>query len=313
MGKRAALATILLFLIVADVASATPLLWNFRRLVSSAPNEKSDGTVSPNPSPAPNSGDESSKDKQLRNKTPPPVPAKKDKEREKKKDETKANEPSGINETCDLRKQVCKDTSSMVACVQVVDEVNKVMVVLIQNDGEHNLKVNIRTSSLKMLKDEIQVPKHHSQKTNISLNDDGTQILLNAGSGDCTLQLGVPVSKGDFPEWIPSSYTELMTPIYGAYFLILVTIVALGVFACCKFRSKRQDEIPYQELEMGETQETTTSVDVEAADGWDQGWDDDWDDDKAINSPGGRLPEIVSANGHSSKSPNGDGWEDWDD
>ncbi|KAL8141048.1 hypothetical protein V2J09_007069 [Rumex salicifolius] len=307
MGRKAAFAAILLFLIVADVANAaTPFLWNFRKLVSSAPKEKPYEIISPNPSPAPMSGDGSSKDKQL-NKTPPPAPAKNDKEVEKKKDETKANEPSWSNDKCDLGKRYCKDKFAMTACVQAVDKARKVKVILIQNDGDSNIKVNIRTSSLNELKDGIEVPEHHSQKTNISLSDAGSLIILNAGNGDCNLQLGAPASKHDFSEWIPS-YSELMTPIYGAYFLILITIIALSVFACCKFKNRRQDEIPYQELEMGETQ-VATSADVEAADcGWDQGWDDDWDDDKAVKSPRGQHPD----NGHT-KPTNPSDWEDWDD
>lgn len=111
------------------------------------------------------------------------------------------------------------------------------------------------------------------------------------------------------------SYDQLVTPINGAYFLILSVLIFGATWACCKLGKRRREDgpgVPYQELEMGTT-ETVSATDLETVEGWDQGWDDDWDEDKAVKSPRGHLGSI-SANGLTSRSTNKDGWEiNWDD
>lgn len=121
-----------------------------------------------------------------------------------------------------------------------------------------------------------------------------------------------PESEKNAFVYLPS-YDNLVTPINGAYFLILSVLVFGGTWACCKFRKRRwNDGVPYQELEMG-VPESVSATNIETAEGWDQGWDDDWDDDNAVKSPAARIGSI-SANGLTSRSPNRDGWEqDWDD
>lgn len=58
--------------------------------------------------------------------------------------------------------------------------------------------------------------------------------------------------------------------------------------------------------------ESSSAVNLETAEGWDQGWDDDWDEENAVKSPGGRHIGNISANGLTARS-NKDGWEnDWD-
>jgi hypothetical protein len=146
---------------------------------------------------------------------------------------------------------------------------------------------------------------------NISLsNDQSSKIILNAGNGKCVLHWDPPV-KESFVR-LPT-YDKLVTPVNGAYFLILTVLVFGGTWACCKFRKKRHhDGVPYQELEMG-LPESVTATNVETAQGWDQGWDEDWDEDNAVKSPG-RLVGSISANGLTSRSSNREGWEDdWND
>ena len=110
------------------------------------------------------------------------------------------------------------------------------------------------------------------------------------------------------------SYDKLVTPVNGAYFLIVTVVIFGGSWACCIFRKRRRhDGIPYQELEMG-LPESMAATEVETAEGWDQGWDDDWDENKAVKSPVGRHVSNISANGLTARSSNRDGWEnDWDD
>ena len=108
------------------------------------------------------------------------------------------------------------------------------------------------------------------------------------------------------------SYDKILTPVNGAYFLILMVLVFGGTWACCACRKKHRNEVPYQELEMA-LPESASATNVESAEGWDQDWDDDWDVNVAVKSPAA-LAGSISANGLTSRSSNKDGWENnWDD
>lgn len=141
----------------------------------------------------------------------------------------------------------------------------------------------------------------------------GAEIVLNAGDGSCRLQLDRRVSVDNILQQV-SLYSKHVTPIHGAYFLFLVTLLFGGTWACCKLRKKRhQDGVVYQELEMG-MPESASAANVVTADGWDQDWDDDWDEENAVKSPGGHTYGNISANGLTSRSSKKDGWENnWDD
>lgn len=138
------------------------------------------------------------------------------------------------------------------------------------------------------------------------------KIVLKAGNGECVLQMG---SEGNFFLRFPS-YEKVVTPINGAYFLIVTVLIFGGTWACCLVRKRKQRSgggVPYQELEMA-LPESASATDVVTAEGWDQGWDDDWDGDNAVKSPGGHLVGSISANGLTARSSNKDGWEhNWDD
>lgn len=141
------------------------------------------------------------------------------------------------------------------------------------------------------------------------------KIVLKAGKGECVLQMDPFVSEGNFFMRFPS-YEKLVTPINGAYLLIVTVIIFGGMLAFCLVRRRKQRTgggVPYQELEMA-LPESASATEVVAAEGWDQGWDDDWDGDNAVKSPGGHLVGSISANGLTARSSNKDGWENnWDD
>lgn len=140
-----------------------------------------------------------------------------------------------------------------------------------------------------------------------------TDLIVSAENAKCKLPLVHPVSV-DYVIKQLSFYSRQVTPIYGAYTLFVLVIIFGGTWACCKFRKKRrQDGIPYQELEMG-LPESASAVNVDATDGWDHDWDDDWDEENSVRSPGGQQVRNISADGLTSRSPKIDGWEnDWDD
>ncbi|KAF7845225.1 uncharacterized protein G2W53_002130 [Senna tora] len=187
----------------------------------------------------------------------------------------------------------------------------KYLVVIVQNGGD-----SVANVSLSMGRNigDIEVAKHTNTKINISVTKDAsTELTLNTGKGLCVLHMGTIVPEGGVFVRLPS-YEKILTPVNGAYFLIVAVLIFGVTWACCKFRKKRQDNgVPYQELEMA-LPESASASNVEGAEGWDQDWDDNWDEEVAVKSPGRTHAGSISANGLTARSSNRDGWEnDWDD
>ncbi|KAF9680109.1 hypothetical protein SADUNF_Sadunf06G0086000 [Salix dunnii] len=255
---------------------------------------------------------------------PSSIPRKQtDREVEKNDDETKKvseekdhhkkdSEAEVGGENCTtLGTKRCTDLKSMSACILGFDSEFHWWTVLIQNSGEHNLSVDVLppNSADRSL---VEVGKHQSKKINLTVGE-STEVILNAKNGECVLHLDPPESHGNFFLHLPS-YDQLITPINGAYFLIITAVVFGGTFTCCMFRKRRREAgTAYQELEMAMPESGVANI-VETAEGWDKDWDDNWDEENAIKSPASRHSGSVSANGLTSRSSNKDGWEnDWDD
>ncbi|RZC62971.1 hypothetical protein C5167_024720 [Papaver somniferum] len=226
----------------------------------------------------------------------------------------------GIDEKCSAKSNKCTtEQKDMIACLLPIGL--QEFFLLVQNEGESNLEVNISVSaSVKADLKELKIPKHRAKKTSVSVIAEGiSTISLHAGSGECVLHTGRPVSpkpKANYFRTITQMpfYTTLtQSPIYGAYFLFVVALVIGGSWACCKFGKRDQQHgtgVPYQELEMT----SSSVVNVESADGWDNSWDDDWDEGEAVRSPGRQQTGNLSANGLTSRPPGKDEWgNDWDD
>ncbi|CAK7343560.1 unnamed protein product [Dovyalis caffra] len=222
----------------------------------------------------------------------------------------------------------CTDLKSMTACVLGFDNGSQWWTVLIQNSGEHNLSVDVLAPN-PIDNSLVEVGKHRTKKVHLLASflsrvslfalqinltvGENAEVILNAKNGECVLHLGPLGSHGNFFLYLPS-YDQLITPINGAYFLIITVVVFGGTLACCMCRKRRREAgIAYQELEMA-MPESGIANDVETAAGWDKDWDDNWDEENAIKSPAVRHSASVSANGLTSRNPNKDGWEnDWDD
>lgn len=348
MGKNPLLATflLLLFLIVADVSDAS-LLFKFRKLIGSASSNST--PISPSPSPVPvdrkvdpNPAAGGSHNK--KSEPPPPVvPAplvdpnkgsgKKDSDTGPPSDpnvETGHKEKKDLQVKCSALDRTCEAEPNMTACIKDLQPGSKELVVIVQNGGGNILKVNFTVeSAIKELQkpkiSSVEIPKNQSKMINVSLTyDKSYKIILRTGTGECVLPVPppgegnsvmlpvTPPGEGNSIFILPS-YDKLLTPVNGAYFLILTVLVFGGTWACCKFRKKSSHGgVPYQELEMGLPEESVSAINVETAEGWDEGWDDDWDGDNAVKSPGGRHVGSISANGLTSRSSNKDGWEnDW--
>ncbi|TKY65670.1 hypothetical protein E2542_SST08530 [Spatholobus suberectus] len=282
-----------------------------------SPSTNGDGNVSPvpQPQPLPKVENENS-DKTRDNNTAPPVsvppPPKKDDGGGKVHEEGKGKfgvkfSHSSTTETCEGR-NLCTDDGEMVACISNNDP--KYLIVLLHNGGDAIIKVKLRTDFENNLGD-VEVDKNKTEKVNITrTSSESTQVTLTAGKGVCVLHV-THTPEPNFVLRLPS-FDKILTPVNGAYFLILMVLVFGGTWACCACRKKRHDEVPYQELEMA-LPESVSAINVESAEGWDQDWDDDWDDNVAVKSPAAHAGSI-SANGLTSRSSNKDGWENnWDD
>ncbi|XP_074268990.1 uncharacterized protein LOC141592286 isoform X2 [Silene latifolia] len=274
MGNKSVILTTIFVVILSIVThvSNAEFLWNSRRLASSSPQKHSNSNISQIPTPLDDGID---------------------------------------NESCDGIQSRCQDHISMVACIKSFNPVSKAVVLLIQNKGEDSLKVYLTFSSSSGNQQEpVEIPKLQTQQVNISLaNLGGSDIKLNAGNGYCVLHpdVGAPAFEGNYFQWNNPSYAKFMKPLYGAYLILLITLITGGVCAICWFsKRKRTNEVPYQELEMSIPESANVADPVE---GWDEVWDDEWDEDKAVKQPG----HSISSNGLTSRTLKIGGSEDRDD
>ncbi|PQP98507.1 uncharacterized protein Pyn_34894 [Prunus yedoensis var. nudiflora] len=261
----------------------------------------------------PNSASAPPEGGKVKNKEDSPEGGKVKSKEKKEKNDNVNNSQNADKESCDGIIKTCKVKDVVVACIKNFDIESKEVVILVQNVGDSTLNATVSAENTKR---DLEIAKHKNKKVNISLDiDRSTKITLNTGNGECELHMDPPVSDGNFFLRLPS-YEKVVTPINGAYFLIVTVLIFGGTWAFCKARKRKQRTgggVPYQELEMG-LPESVSATAVETAEGWDQGWDDDWDGDNAVKSPGAHLVGSISANGLTSRSANKDGWEnDWDD
>ncbi|XP_024188827.1 uncharacterized protein LOC112193045 isoform X2 [Rosa chinensis] len=260
------------------------------------PTLESDQKPKENPTPEPG-------------KTPEEDPSAKTPEIEKTKNKSAnvTNTPNVKKESCDGAIKKCSSTD-MVACIKSFNRESTEAVILVQNVRDSTLNGSLSAEDTR----DLVIPKHEYKKIKLNMGK-SNKIVLKAGNGECVLDPFV--SEGNFFMRFPS-YEKLVTPINGAYFLIVTVLIFGGMWVCCLVRRRKQRTgggVPYQELEMA-LPESASATDVVTAEGWDQGWDDDWDGDNAVKSPGGHLVGSISANGLTARSLNKDGWENnWDD
>ncbi|KAJ9179664.1 hypothetical protein P3X46_008010 [Hevea brasiliensis] len=222
----------------------------------------------------------------------------------------KTDSQSEVGQNCTAMTRRCKDQNKLVACILHFETGHKKFVVLVQNEGESNLKVDLSAPN-PIDNTSFRIAKHQTKKINLTVGN-SNEVILKAGHGECVLHTDLPESKGNIFLHLPS-YDKLVTPINGAYFIILTVLIFGGISAWCLLRKrKQQNGIPYQELEMG-LPESSFVDNVETAEGWDEGWDDEWDGENAVKSPAAGHSGSISANGLTSRSQKKDEWEnDWD-
>ncbi|XP_062003840.1 uncharacterized protein LOC133721286 isoform X1 [Rosa rugosa] len=230
-------------------------------------------------------------------------------EKTKNKSDNVTNTPNVKKESCDGVIKTCS-TTDMIACIKSFNRESTEAVILVQNVRDSALNGSLSAEDTR----DLVILKHEYKKIKLNMGK-SNKIVLKGGNGECVLQMDPFVSEGNLFMRFPS-YEKLVTPINGAYFLIVTVLIFGGMWVCCLVRRRKQRTgggVPYQELEMA-LPESASATDVVTAEGWDQGWDDDWDGDNAVKSPGGHLVGSISANGLTARSLNKDGWENnWDD
>ncbi|KAL1174019.1 hypothetical protein V6Z11_A05G451700 [Gossypium hirsutum] len=171
--------------------------------------------------------------------------------------------PGPSNHGCWLSSTSCHN-ESLRACLDPASIGSKKVLVLVMNEGERNLTVSVSMSHDKTKK--VEVLPHLTQKVEITAKVGGNStIQIDAGELSCAIQIGAAASS----------------------------LIIGSTYAFYK-RSKRDDGIAYQQLEMGQPASSSpNNVDVETAQGWEQDWEGEWREVKS---------KLASANGLSSRS-----------
>ncbi|GFZ15110.1 hypothetical protein Acr_24g0013000 [Actinidia rufa] len=211
------------------------------------------------------------------------------------------------DERCETSAMTCHDLKNMTACLSYTGSGQQGSFLIVQNDEDNSLQVNWTILPSKIPFNTTELQKHQAKKVQINISEivgASHSIVLNAGNGDCIINIGSPSPEDNSHNQIPS-ITTFVKPMHGAYLLALIVLVSGGACAFYKLRQRERhlDGVPYQELEMGQP-ENHSAVNVETAGGWNQDWDDDWDEEKAVKSPGGKHLRNGHANGAASKSSN---------
>lgn len=187
--------------------------------------------------------------------------------------------------TCAGASSKCQDDHiSMTACFFPAQKGHEEPFLLVQNNGENALTLKVNIASANKTYENIQIPRHGFKQIIISSKLGGSSsIMLDAGTGKCTINIGRSIRQGYFN--MPS-YTMYVTPTNGVYMLGMTALLIGGIVICYKLRKQERhvDRVAYQELEMGQP-EPRSSMKLEiSSEGWNESWDDDWDDENAVKS-----------------------------
>ncbi|KAI9074887.1 hypothetical protein K1719_043116 [Acacia pycnantha] len=253
---------------------------------------RQNNSIPPDPPPLPDTDNEKpSGNSNTTSATPPPVASsdhQNSNEKGKKKDGQTFSQ-FNTSENCDGPFPKCKNEGPIVACVSEIEP--KYVVVIVQNGSDSIITVKLTERNIV----DIEIAEHQNiaERQNVKINvsvssSEITQLTLRAGQGKCELPLSTPVPEAGIFSHLPP-YEKVLTPVNGAYFLIVAVVIFGGTLGFCKLRKKRHDGVPYQELEMA-LPESVSATNVEVAEG------------------------SISANGLTARSSNRDGWENnWDD
>ncbi|KAK1421364.1 hypothetical protein QVD17_23638 [Tagetes erecta] len=183
----------------------------------------------------------------------------------------------------------------------------------LHNNGEKTQHVKIMILPAKDTIKEINITSNQIQKVNISSDVDlSSAIALTTSDGDCVISTAAAPSPENRDHKY-SSYWTYMTPINGAYLVILLLIIG-GTLTFVKLRTRGRHlkGVPYHELEMGNS--TALNVEENETKNWDEDWNDEWDEEKPVKSGGDNHVSVKHANDLIPKVPKSNGRKkEWDD
>lgn len=221
---------------------------------------------------------------------------------------------SNFQQSCNRASRSCQ-LKDIAACLTYSQNGTDEEIYLIaQNKDKNPLHVKIIILPTNKTINEIDLQSDQMQKIKISPDiESSAEILLNTSIGDCVIKHGVaaPAPENHYQKY--PSYDTYITPINGAYFVVLVFMVG-GTLTFVKYRirSRHRDGVAYHEIEM-EKSTALSSLDLEenGTGNWDEDWDDDWGDKKAVKSGGENPLKVEQLN---TKVLNSNGRrKEWDD
>ncbi|XP_051130545.1 uncharacterized protein LOC127251033 [Andrographis paniculata] len=220
----------------------------------------------------------------------------------------------GNNISCEGSLTSCR-RNEIIACVKAPKQSYSDLFLVVQNQGKSNLKVDVNLPNYsKNPWQTFEVHKQNATTVNISsIVGKSATLFVNFAEAKCELSLANTISLDNLMQQL-TFYSKQVTPIYAVYGFFLLVLLFGGTWACCKFRKRHVVGVPYQELEMGLPEPSTSVTNVDAAEGWNHDWDDDddWDEETAVKSPAVHHARNISVDGLISRPQKKDGWE-WED
>ncbi|KAL4576065.1 hypothetical protein LXL04_012153 [Taraxacum kok-saghyz] len=207
---------------------------------------------------------------------------------------------SNFQQSCNRASRSCQ-LKNIAACLTYSQSgPHQEIHLIVQNNDKNPLHVKIMILPTNNTIEEIDLPIHQMKKIKISQDiDSNAAISLNSSVGDCVIA----------PEANYQKYPSYITPINGAYFVILLFMIG-GTLTFVKRRIRSRHI--YHELEMENS--TALSSLENGTENWDQDWDDDWGDKKNVKSGDQDPVKVEQLNGLNTKLPNSNGRrKEWDD
>uniref|UniRef100_A0A7N0RDA0 DUF7356 domain-containing protein n=1 Tax=Kalanchoe fedtschenkoi TaxID=63787 RepID=A0A7N0RDA0_KALFE len=203
-----------------------------------------------------------------------------------------------LGEECDISNRCTDKENKLVACLRVPGNDAPGLSLLIQNKGKGTMVVKISVPKfVEVEKTSVEVKEKENQKVKVSFKKSGKggDILLNTGTGHCSLDLKSLIANNNGGKEVVSlskaKYLVFFTETKSLSFMFLALIViiaSVGVWISIRRRRRVATVSSYQKLDMelpisNAGQEIVNASGVN--DGWDNGWDDNWDDEEAPMSP----------------------------
>ncbi|XP_071919244.1 uncharacterized protein [Coffea arabica] len=223
-------------------------------------------------------------------------------------------------EACDSSSNSCTiEEKSVIACLRVPGSESEKLSLLIQNKGNVPVSVTLFAPDfVKLEKKQVQVQANNNEKVKVSIGngESTTGIILNAGNGNCNIdikEMSVQRSKEETAVSAQLTYINLLKSTPSAWFIsfaaiLVIASVCIGIGFRRKYGARNSPS--YEKLEMELPVSGASKVIPDSNDGWDDSWGDSWDDEEAPKTPSVPVTPSISSNGIASRRINKEAWKD---